>query len=571
MLSCLFLGGVAQGIGIASLLPILSIALKGPDEPPSASVVKITEWLAVVGIEANVAVLVAFVVAMIVLKNLLTLIAMTYVGYTVANITTDVRRDLLRALLAARWSFFTTEPLGRITNALGGEANRAGQAYLAAANVIVFGMQAAVYTVVAFFISWKAAIIALSLGGVITATLGFLIRYSKRAGKNETRYTRAFVTYLSDTLNNIKPLKGMARERDFGRLIDRNIKRLRRALRKQVLAKQALKAANESMAAIVMGLGFVVAITYLGFPPAEFAVMGIVLTQLVTTLNKAQGSYQLAVIYESVYYAMREQLAATAAQREPDPATETPRFERSCRFVDVTFSHPASPVLNGLSLEFRKDTTTVLTGPSGAGKTTVTDMLLGFHAPDAGRVLVDDRPLQDFSLRKWRSMIGYVPQEPVLFHDTIFTNISLGNPEIDEARVREALKLAGALDFVESLPEGMHSDVGEKGSLLSGGQRQRIAIARALVCEPSILILDEVTSALDPESEREIVQNMRGLGGQVTIVAITHRPAFLDIADRVYHLVAGTVSSVRDQDIPAAAYPADDLPPAPVGMASRGR
>ncbi len=545
---CLLLGGVAQGAGIASLLPILSIALGDADQAPSASTVKITEWLEMVGLEANLATLVTFGVLTICLKSLLSLIAMTYVGHTVANITTNVRRDLVSDLLAARWSFFTRQPLGRVTNALSGEATRAGQAYLAAANVVVFGIQVTVYTVIALFISWQAAIIALVLGALVTSILGFLIRYSKRAGINETQYTRSFITYLSDTLNNIKPLKAMARQADFARLLDRNISKLRKALRRQVIAKEALKAANESLAAILIGVGVVVAIGHLGFPPTEFAVMGIVLTQLVKTINKMQGAYQLAVIYESAYYSILDQIRETAAQREPDPSTETPVFDRGCRFVDVHFSHPESPVLRGVTLEFAKNTTTVLTGPSGSGKTTITDILLGFQRPDSGQVLIDDRPLQQFSLRQWRSMIGYVPQEPILFHDTIYSNIALGNADIDEDSVRRALKLAGALDFVDRMPMGIHAEVGEKGALISGGQRQRIALARALVCNPRILILDEVTSALDPASEQEIIQNIRSVAGRVTVIAITHRPAFLDIADRVYHLAAGEVSSVEEQD-----------------------
>ncbi len=547
VLLCLFLGGVAQGAGIASLLPILSIALGDADKVPSESAVRITEWLAMFGIDANLVTLVTFGVLTIVLKSILTLIAMTYVGYTVANITTNIRRDLVSDLMSARWSFFTTQPLGRITNALSGEATRAGQAYLAAANVVVFGMQAAVYTVIALFISWKAAVVALAVGGGVTWALGYLIRYSKRAGISETQYTRSFITYLSDTLNNIKPLKAMARQSDFARLLDRNISKLRRALRRQVLAKEGLKAANESLAAIVFGLGVVLAIVYLGFPATEFAVMGIVLTQLVKTINKIQSSYQFAVIYESAYYSMLDQIGETAAAREPDPSDEIPSFERGCRFVDVHFSHPHSPVLRGVTLEFEKNRTTVLTGPSGSGKTTITDILLGFHRADSGQVLIDDRPLEQFSLRAWRALVGYVPQEPILFHDTVYSNIALGNAEIDEDSVRRALKLAGALDFVEKMPAGIHSEVGEKGALISGGQRQRIAIARALVCRPQILILDEVTSALDPASEQEIIRNIRSVAGQVTVIAITHRPAFLDIADRVYHLLAGKVSTVDDQ------------------------
>lgn len=553
MLLCLFLSGIAQGIGLASLLPTISMALGDAGGEQSSSVTKVTEWLGYFGIEATIATLVAFVVSTVILKNVLTLTAMTYVGYTVADITTNIRRDLVNALLVVRWGYFTTQPIGRITNALSGEATRAGTAYLAAANMMVYTIQAVVYTVVAIFISWEAALIALAVGATVAMSLGFMIRSARRAGMKQTKHARNFISYLSDTLNNIKPLKAMARQADFERLMSGNIAKLRSALRKQVVAKESLKASNETLAAIVLGVGITLAIVYWGFPPAELAVMGLVLTQLVKTFNKMQNEYQKAAISESAYFTLLDQIAEADSEKEPDPSTEAPSFERECSFVDVHFAHPRSPVLQGLTLEFKKNATTVLTGPSGSGKTTITDILLGFYAPDSGQVLIDGRPLQDFSLRQWRSMVGYVPQEPILFHDTIYSNIALGNAEISEEDALRALSLAGAREFVDTMPLGIHTEVGEKGAMISGGQRQRIALARALVCKPSILILDEVTSALDPSSEKEIVENISTLGGQVTVIAITHRPAFVDIADRVYQLAGGKVASIVDGSAPFVA------------------
>ena len=185
----------------------------------------------------------------------------------------------------------------------------------------------------------------------------------------------------------------------------------------------------------------------------------------------------------------------------------------------------------------------VLTGPSGAGKTTISDLIVGLHSAEAGRVLIDDTPIEDIDLIKWRQMVGFVPQELILFHDTIYANVALGDERLGETEVRAALEAAGAWEFVSEKPEGVMSVVGEKGAKLSGGQRQRIALARALVTNPRLLILDEVSSALDPETERDICRVVRRLAENRAVLAITHRSAFLEIADRIYRLDNGTVAA----------------------------
>jgi ATP-binding cassette subfamily C protein len=174
------------------------------------------------------------------------------------------------------------------------------------------------------------------------------------------------------------------------------------------------------------------------------------------------------------------------------------------------------------------------------------DLIIGFHRPDQGRVLIDGVSLTEIDLTSWRSQVGYVPQELVLFHDSIMANVTLGDPQLSEADAREALIAAGAWGFVSALPDGLQSEVGEKGAKLSGGQRQRIALARAIASKPKFLILDEVTSALDPTTEAEICANVAKLAKETTIIAITHRPIWTDIADRIYEIDAGRARLVKD-------------------------
>jgi ABC-type bacteriocin/lantibiotic exporter with double-glycine peptidase domain len=183
----------------------------------------------------------------------------------------------------------------------------------------------------------------------------------------------------------------------------------------------------------------------------------------------------------------------------------------------------------------------LLIAPSGAGKTTIADLVLGLVRPDGGAVYVDGVEVGELDLHAWRSQVGYVPQEMFLLHDTVLRNVSLGDPALSRDDVEEALRRAGAWEFVARLPDGVDDVVGERGSLLSGGQRQRIQVARAIVHHPRLLILDEVTSSLDPETERRLWESVARLRGETTILAVSHQPTLASIADRVYHVEGGEV------------------------------
>jgi ATP-binding cassette subfamily C protein len=180
-----------------------------------------------------------------------------------------------------------------------------------------------------------------------------------------------------------------------------------------------------------------------------------------------------------------------------------------------------------------------LVGRSGSGKSTLADLLTGLQVPGEGQILVDGTPLSELDMRQWRRMIGYVPQDTVLFHDSILANVTLGDPDLGREAAEQALKRAEAWDFVAALPEGLETVVGERGGRLSGGQRQRVALARALVRAPKLLILDEATSALDPQTEQSICTTLQHLSRELSILAISHNDAIVKVADHVYELEHG--------------------------------
>ena len=336
----------------------------------------------------------------------------------------------------------------------------------------------------------------------------------------------------------------MARQEASAAYLDRKLQAVKRAMRKGVTATVFLKHFQEMLIVVSMAAGLFAAVTLLKIELAELLVMIVVIVNSIKNLAKIQRLYQKAASFEAPYKAVHKFVRDAAEAEEKLHGGIEPKLETSLEVRNLSFSYETKQVLTGLSLEVPARGATVLMGASGGGKTTLIDLLLGFYEPSEGEVLIDGTPLTGVDLKKWRRTIGYVPQELQLFHDSVAMNVTLGDPSIGEEAVRQALEDAGALDFVDALPEGIQSRVGERGSQLSGGQRQRIALARALVTRPRLLILDEVTSALDPVTEREICATLKRLSQDTTILAITHQPQILSIADAAYRIENGAATRI---------------------------
>jgi ATP-binding cassette subfamily C protein len=561
MLLALSLAGVAEGIGLSALLPLVSLTMGSQTEAvPGASVGQsgvervVTETLASVGLTPTLGVLLAVIVVAIVLKSGLVLLAKKQVGYTVANIATDLRLTLLRALLVARWEYFLRQPIGVLANSIATEASRTSSAYLHGALMSALICEALVYTVVALLISWKATLVALAVGLIIAYLLKRLILKAWRAGTRQTELLKSLITHLTDTLISIKPLKAMARETRADALLAKNTNRLNRAAQKQVLSKEGLKAVQEPLFVAFLAIGLYVVSVFLRFPLATLMVLVFLLSRMVKRVNKIQQEYQEMMVSESAYWSLKETIQEAERAREPNLGSEDPSLDHAIRLDRVSFAYGEEWVLREAALSFPSGLLTAIVGPSGIGKTTIADLIIGLIRPQQGEVWIDDLPLAKVDLEKWRKMIGYVPQETLLLHDSVFINVTLGDPDLSIADAERALRAAEAWEFVSEMPEGIHSTVGERGSMLSGGQRQRIAIARALVHKPKLLILDEPTSALDPESESAICETLGQLrGGGITILAISHQPTIMNVADRAYQLEDGKAFLVPNHKV-ADAY-----------------
>jgi ATP-binding cassette subfamily C protein len=541
VLLCLVCAGLAEGVGIASLLPLIAVLADDASGGGSTLARVVTETLASVGLDASVGTLLVIIVAGITLKSILNIMAMRFVGDAVTDVATHFRLTLLRNLLRSEWSYFIKYPIGVLGGLVGGQAMQAATAFQQAALLLANLVQCAIYLGVAALVSWKLVAAALVTGAVLVLALRRFVRRTRQAGFKQTKVTHELGALLNDTLLGIKSLKAMARDEAFERLLRDKVHKIKKTMRVMTGSKEMLTNLQEPVVISVMAIGFYVLIVMAKLPIGEVLVMGLLLQRSVRGINKVQQQIQMFAQMEGAFAHLTFMVGETDRHRERHPGGRTPTLEHGIRLERVGFAYGEMSVLADLSLEIPARTLTVLTGPSGVGKTTLTDLLLGFYRPQAGRILVDGVPLDEIDMRAWRSLIGYVPQDPTLFRDTVLANVTLKGAGESEADAIEALEAADAWGFVAALPHGLHTEVGERGSKLSGGQRQRISIARALVHRPRLLILDEVTSALDHATEQAICRNIAALARRMTVIAISHRPAWFEVTDRVYRLEAGGV------------------------------
>jgi ATP-binding cassette subfamily C protein len=544
MLIALTVAGVAEGLSLTTLLPLMSVAVGGTAESGFGRVV--VEWLARAGLAPSVGVMLLIIVGGMVLKSLLLLLANRQVGYTVAHVATSLRLELIDALLASRWEYYLRQQTGALANSIATEAYRAATGFQYGANVIAFAIQAVVYIVVALLVSWQATLVSLAIGLVFVFALHRLVRASRRAGARQTRLMRGLLAYLTDVLGSVKPLKAMARDNVAEAVLRDQNRQLEQAMKREVMSKETLRALQEPMLAILAAAGLYLALEHWHMSLAEVMVLVFLLVRILTLLNKTQRQFQHQTTQDSAYWALRAAAAEAARAVERYAGTAEPSLLHGIRFSNVWFGFGDRTLFRGLELDIPAGSFTAVIGESGIGKSTFLDLLCGLVSAGTGEILVDGVPIELLDLKRWRRMIGYVPQENILLHDTVCANVLVGERDLNRTDAERALRLAGAWEFVSALPQGIDTVVGERGGRISGGQRQRIALARALAHRPRLLVLDEPTSALDPESERLLCATLRDLAGKMTIVAVSHQPAIAAAADRIYSFEGGKARLLKE-------------------------
>ena len=539
----LILAGLAESIGLSALLQLPGVPEDAVSDPGN---LQLPDWLDgfihAIGLDSSLSTLLLLLIAGFWIKALLILLANRQVGYTVARIATDLRSNLMRALLQARWVYYQTQSTGGLANAVAAEAMRASEAFLQGARMVSMLVQGVVAMLVGYSFSPMLTGITLAGGILILALLNILVRITRLAGEDQTLLMRSLVGRLADLMSSLKSLKAMSREHHGSELLEAETEELNKALQRQVLSKETLRAMQDPLFVSLAVIGIYAAIFYLDQSISTImqnVILFALLARGMERLYKVQQFYQELAGSESAYFAISRATADARAHKEPVLGSQQPTLRKLLQLRNVSFAYDEQQLLDNISLQIPAHSMVTLTGHSGTGKTTVIDLISGLIRPQQGDVWIDDMPLAEVDITHWRQRIGYVPQDTLLLHNSIAYNVGLGDDQYSRADIERALTQAGAMEFIAELADGMDTLVGERGGRFSGGQRQRIIIARALVGKPDLLILDEATSALDEQSEQRIAATLRQLTSELTILAISHRPALIDSADIVYHLQHG--------------------------------
>lgn len=530
----LTLSGLAEGIGFLSILPLLSVLTEG--ESASGLATQLFDLFARVNLEPTAGALFLLVVAGLWLKAILFLLAMRQSAYLGSDLATDLRLGVIDAIGRSQWSFVISKPSGVVTNSIGTEAMRAGNVATRSCHFFARLIQVMIYATAALLVSFTTTLLVALFAVLMALVLRFLTVRARAAGAQETSMLKSLSRRLSDGLGALKGIKAMGRDESLRRILIEEAASLNEVQKQQALAQAALPAIQEPLVASGLALAGYIATSVYSVPVEQLIFYAILFYRLVSRSNDAQAMYQTIVIQESALWSIID-LERQARRLEEDKGGErVVTLSQGIEFEDVSFSYEQQEVLKHLSLTIPAGDFLLITGASGVGKTTFLDLLVGFLVPNAGTIRVDGVPLADVDLRSWRKEIGYVPQDSVLLHESVFINVSLNEPGVGELDVEEALRAANAWEFVSALPDRVRTVVGERGLRFSGGQRQRLAIARALVHRPRLLILDEATTGLDPVSEDEVLTAIERLKGDVTVVAVSHQGNMVKLADNVIEL-----------------------------------
>ncbi|MBK1633387.1 ABC transporter ATP-binding protein [Thiohalocapsa halophila] len=538
---------LAEGVGILMLLPLLQ-GLEGAAAPgaqgaeaPTGIGKVLHDLLAGFGWSDSTVAVVLIIIAAFIAKGALTFGALGFNAYLRAQLLRELKGRLFDDYSRMSYRYYSQRDTGHFINAINEQITQTLQSFNFLAQLVSQLVNIVIYSALAFVVAWRFGLMALVVGVVLLLFFRRLSSYVRALSRKMAGENGHLANLLIQFLHAFKYLTATDQVRPLRSTVNASIGRLTGYQMRTGIAGAFTAAVGEPIAVTAMMVIVLLQMVVMQQPLVPIMVSIILFYRGISTTLQLQGTWQKTLNHIGAVELVRDEFAAQREHREPGGTQPAPPLAEgiSLRSVSFGYTPELGDVLHDISFDIPVRTSVALVGESGAGKSTLADLLTLVLKPRSGQLLIDGVPGEQIQRASWRRQIGYVSQETVVFDDTIANNICMwaGDAAADHVllkRVRTAARQAHIAHFIETLPEGYHTVVGDRGMRLSGGQRQRLFIARELFRRPSLLILDEATSALDTDSERALQQSIDGLKGQLTVVIIAHRLSTIRNVDRVY-------------------------------------
>lgn len=543
-----FTAAAFEGFGVGFLLAFLQSLTDPKAEPIQTGINWFDVWF--LGINASSIERLYRVSALILLVTLLRT-GFTYLGQIYSEIANHnlgdrLRRRIFEQLQSLSLRYFAKTRSGELVNSLTSEVHQIAYAFGITSFLITRSSTLIAYLISMLLLSWQLTVISVMLFALLSAAITMLLGRVREASFEWSKASGWYASVALEFINGIRTVQAFAtqdfeRERFYGAS-----SQLKKAAIKGLAASASVEPLAEGGAtAILIGillLAFATLIPQGQLQPAGLLTFLFVLFRLMPIIRQMNGSRAQISSFQGPLSSIKELLRTDNKPYLIDGKLQFSALKRGIEFVSVDFGYDANNlVLHNVTLTIKKGTTTALVGASGAGKSTLADLIPRFYDPTAGQILIDGIDLREFEINSLRRQLAVVSQDTFIFNTSVRNNIAYGTENADEKAILAVAKLANAWEFIQKLPEGFDTQLGDRGVRLSGGQRQRIAIARALLRNPEILILDEATSALDSVSERLIQESLEKLSQGRTVIAIAHRLSTIVRADKVVVLEAGKI------------------------------
>ncbi|MFN7099113.1 MAG: ABC transporter ATP-binding protein [Flavobacterium sp.] len=491
-----------------------------------------------------------FVVAMVIttffIKNLFNYLASYHIMHLKNGVLKDLRRSMYAKIIELPISYYSEKRKGDMMARMLGDVNEVQNSFFSILELVVkepltiifaLGMMFAISTKLTLFV-----LIFMPISGYIISKLAKNLRSQSREAQKESG---SLISVVEETLGGLKVIKSYNAEPSFKGRFNESVTRLLNLNNsigsRNNLATPLSEFLGVTTIAILLFYGGLLVLNDKTIDGASFIVY---LTMAFNILTPAKAISKASYSVKNGLAAAERVFEVLDVENEitsKENAVQKDAFESDITISNINFKYEDEKVLKNFSLQVKKGQTVALVGQSGSGKSTIANLLTRFYDVNEGKISIDGIDIKDLDLQSLRGLMGLVTQDSILFNDTIKANISLGKPNATDEEIIEALKIANAFEFVQDLPKGIHTNIGDSGNKLSGGQKQRLSIARAVLKNPPIMILDEATSALDTESEKFVQVALENMMQNRTSIVIAHRLSTIQKADVIVVMQKGKI------------------------------